>query len=86
MWRCEESLLEAGLGPKTAVRVLSERYGAYVQAYNDDPAVCGREKLLLSQAASYLDNVVSVKIEGIVMTLVLGSRRKVVIPSSAFYE
>lgn len=86
MWGCEESLLEAGLGPKNAVHTLSMRYENYVRAYNEDPKVCGREKLLLSQAASYLDGVVSIRIEGIVMTLVLGSHRKIVIPASQFYE
>lgn len=86
MWRCEESLTEAGIGPKTAVRRFADAYTAYVTAYHHDASVCGREKLILSQSAYYLDSVIGIRIEGIVVTLSLGNKTSIVIPRSQFYE
>lgn len=86
MWKCEESLSEAGVKPAGAVKMLSSRYEAYVHAYHENPSTCGREKLLVSQAASYLHGLVSAKIQGVVLTLLFESGKKVVIPASHFYE
>jgi hypothetical protein len=82
----ETMMMEAGLGPANAVKVLAVRYKDYVEEYSASPANCGKEKLLLCQAASYLYGVTGVKVEGITLTLSFTNRKKFVIPASEFYS
>ncbi len=82
----ESALLEAGFEAGSTLRTVCERYDQYVKAYSQSPRDCGREKMLLLQAADYLHGVIAVKVEGIVLTLSLRERRKIVLPRSNFYS
>lgn len=81
----ERALLNAGIGPANAVKIIALRYEDYVTAYGEDSSLCGKEKLMLAQAAYYLEGILSVKIEGIVLTLRLDFLSKFVLPASEFY-
>jgi hypothetical protein len=85
MQSIQSSLAEAGLSPLKVIELFTVRYDEYAKAYSEDPRTCGREKLMLFQAAQMLDGVLSVKIEGVVITLGLGGRKSVIIPANTFY-
>jgi hypothetical protein len=76
----QEVLLSNSLAPASAASVFSKRYEDYAKAYSNNPAVCGREKLLLFQSAYYFSEVLDIKVEGITVTLRLASGKKVSYP------
>ena len=77
----QKVLLSAALLPPLAVETFSERYENYAEAYRKNPAVCGKEKLLLFQSAYYFSEVLNIKVEGISITLFLASGQKIHYPT-----
>lgn len=75
-----EAISSIALKPQSCVTVFCERYEAYAKAYTKNPAVCGREKLLLFQSAYYFDEVLTIKVEGIEVALLLASGEKFCYP------
>lgn len=75
-------LLSNNLAPASAVSVFCKRYEDYVEAYNNNPAVCGREKLLLFQSAYYFSEVLDIKVEGVTVLLKLASGKRISYPEN----